>query len=297
MPKLPHVSWQQVVRALERLGFQIVHQRGSHIIKGSSNVNYKITTGLLSLSLALGGCGSSPSLTPDQLASVTQQVAATLASEWGLAPGLPREAKLRGWISNVLASPAAIEAATEKPASKPWKQWTEELAADGLPLLSDDVLRAFLSAKARLSTEATNAECAAKMRIDTGRGSPIDADIWRQRLARVSEVDFENLNRTTYEAIVLRAGRRTDPPFRLNETERGLGIQAILDAARKTQGAAEVSFVLATVRRVVTGTQRPESLPPAELCDLARTIYSGAASASGPSAGMALRVLFDPALR
>lgn len=32
MPKLPHVSGAEVVRALERLGFVVVRQRGSHII-------------------------------------------------------------------------------------------------------------------------------------------------------------------------------------------------------------------------------------------------------------------------
>lgn len=32
MPKLPHVSGAEVVRALEHLGFVVVRQRGSHII-------------------------------------------------------------------------------------------------------------------------------------------------------------------------------------------------------------------------------------------------------------------------
>ena len=32
MPKLPRVSWAEVVRALGRLGFAVVHQRGSHIV-------------------------------------------------------------------------------------------------------------------------------------------------------------------------------------------------------------------------------------------------------------------------
>lgn len=38
MPKLPVVSGAEVVRALERLGFIIVRQRGSHIVmrRGSS---------------------------------------------------------------------------------------------------------------------------------------------------------------------------------------------------------------------------------------------------------------------
>ena len=32
MPKLPHVSGAEAVRALERLGFVVVRQRGSHIV-------------------------------------------------------------------------------------------------------------------------------------------------------------------------------------------------------------------------------------------------------------------------
>jgi predicted RNA binding protein YcfA (HicA-like mRNA interferase family) len=38
MPKLPHVSGAQLVRALERLGFVVARQSGSHIIlrKGST---------------------------------------------------------------------------------------------------------------------------------------------------------------------------------------------------------------------------------------------------------------------
>jgi predicted RNA binding protein YcfA (HicA-like mRNA interferase family) len=38
MPKLPSISGAEVVRALERLGFTIARQRGSHIVmrRGSS---------------------------------------------------------------------------------------------------------------------------------------------------------------------------------------------------------------------------------------------------------------------
>ncbi|MGH8403774.1 MAG: type II toxin-antitoxin system HicA family toxin, partial [Gammaproteobacteria bacterium] len=32
MPSLPHVSGMEVVRALERLGFSVTRQRGSHIV-------------------------------------------------------------------------------------------------------------------------------------------------------------------------------------------------------------------------------------------------------------------------
>ncbi len=38
MPKLPRVSGAEAVRALQRLGFEVVRQRGSHIVmrRGSS---------------------------------------------------------------------------------------------------------------------------------------------------------------------------------------------------------------------------------------------------------------------
>jgi predicted RNA binding protein YcfA (HicA-like mRNA interferase family) len=32
MPKLPVLSGQEIVQALERLGFEVVRQRGSHIV-------------------------------------------------------------------------------------------------------------------------------------------------------------------------------------------------------------------------------------------------------------------------
>ena len=32
MPKLPHVSGAEAIRALEKLGFIVIRQRGSHIV-------------------------------------------------------------------------------------------------------------------------------------------------------------------------------------------------------------------------------------------------------------------------
>lgn len=32
MPKLPQVSGRETIRALERLGFKVVRQRGSHVV-------------------------------------------------------------------------------------------------------------------------------------------------------------------------------------------------------------------------------------------------------------------------
>jgi predicted RNA binding protein YcfA (HicA-like mRNA interferase family) len=54
MPKLPRVSGAEVVRALERLGFAVARQRGSHIMlrRGSSGCvvpnHRELKTGTLS---------------------------------------------------------------------------------------------------------------------------------------------------------------------------------------------------------------------------------------------------------
>ena len=40
-PKLPAVSGRQVIRALERIGYRVVRQRGSHIrLRDDSNANH-----------------------------------------------------------------------------------------------------------------------------------------------------------------------------------------------------------------------------------------------------------------
>jgi predicted RNA binding protein YcfA (HicA-like mRNA interferase family) len=36
MPKLPHLSGQEIIRTLERLGFVQVRQRGSHVVMKKS---------------------------------------------------------------------------------------------------------------------------------------------------------------------------------------------------------------------------------------------------------------------
>ena len=54
MPKLPHVSGREVARALQRLGFTVLRQKGSHIIlrRGSSGCvvpdHREVKTGTLS---------------------------------------------------------------------------------------------------------------------------------------------------------------------------------------------------------------------------------------------------------
>lgn len=43
MPKLPRVKAEEVIRALERLGFEQVRQRGSHVImKKKLSINHEL---------------------------------------------------------------------------------------------------------------------------------------------------------------------------------------------------------------------------------------------------------------
>ena len=37
MPKLPHISGTEAIRAFERLGFKAVRQRGSHVVLRREN--------------------------------------------------------------------------------------------------------------------------------------------------------------------------------------------------------------------------------------------------------------------
>jgi len=37
MPKLPHLSGREIIRALERLGFESVRQNGSHVVMRCGN--------------------------------------------------------------------------------------------------------------------------------------------------------------------------------------------------------------------------------------------------------------------
>jgi predicted RNA binding protein YcfA (HicA-like mRNA interferase family) len=37
MPKLPHLSGREIIRALERLGFEVVRQNGSHVVMRCSS--------------------------------------------------------------------------------------------------------------------------------------------------------------------------------------------------------------------------------------------------------------------
>ncbi|MCL7419818.1 MAG: type II toxin-antitoxin system HicA family toxin [Methylobacter sp.] len=70
MPKLPVVSGAEVVRALQRLGFVVVRQRGSHIVmrRGSSGCvvpnHAELKTGTLSGVLKQAG------ISPDEFIAV-----------------------------------------------------------------------------------------------------------------------------------------------------------------------------------------------------------------------------------
>ena len=64
MPKLPRVSGAEIVRALERLGFVVVRQRGSHVVmrRGPSGCvvpgHREVKVGTLSGILKQAGVGA-----------------------------------------------------------------------------------------------------------------------------------------------------------------------------------------------------------------------------------------------
>ena len=64
MPKLPRVSGEDAIRALERLGFQKVRQRGSHVVmrRGSDGcvvpMHGEVKTGTLAGLLRQAGVGN-----------------------------------------------------------------------------------------------------------------------------------------------------------------------------------------------------------------------------------------------
>ena len=70
MPRLPRVSGAEAVRALQRLGFEVARQRGSHIVmrRGSSGCvsphHREIKTGTLAGLLRQAG------VSPDEFISV-----------------------------------------------------------------------------------------------------------------------------------------------------------------------------------------------------------------------------------
>lgn len=69
MPSLPRVSGRETIRALEKLGFVVIRQRGSHVIlrRGSTGCvvpdHKKIKTGTLSGVLKQAGVSADEFLT------------------------------------------------------------------------------------------------------------------------------------------------------------------------------------------------------------------------------------------
>lgn len=55
MPKLPRISGQEAIRVLERLGFEILRQKGSHVVLKKQTPNGAVgCTVPLSRQLAIG---------------------------------------------------------------------------------------------------------------------------------------------------------------------------------------------------------------------------------------------------
>ncbi len=66
MPSLPRVSGAEVVRALERLGFVVARQRGSHIVMRRGSIGCVIPNHRELKVGTLGGILKQAGVTPDE---------------------------------------------------------------------------------------------------------------------------------------------------------------------------------------------------------------------------------------
>jgi hypothetical protein len=246
--------------------------------------------------LGLVACSTSGPLSPQQLASAAQSAAAAIAAEWGLAPGLPRESQLQSWLQDLYANPAIQTAAAGKPSKLQWEDWGKQMVSEGLPLLSDDELRAYLQAKSRLLSDATDVECAAAVNTFTDRASEQDRNVWRQRLARVSDADFERLNKTDFRAFVVRASRSSEVPYSQNEYSQEKALRAIVAAAEQIQSPAQTKGLLDAIQGMQM-QQRPDAVTASMLCSFLRVMWMASAQATGPNAELAVRYFLRPAQR
>jgi hypothetical protein len=121
----------------------------------------------LVVAVLLAACASTTPTgqwTPQDIDALAREYAASAIENWGLAKGSPREAKLRGLAVRLLSSESVQAAARNKPAAESWADWGNRIESEGLTHLSDDALRRFFGAQARLYNDATDTECTAYAR-------------------------------------------------------------------------------------------------------------------------------------
>jgi len=238
----------------------------------------------LTVALSATACAPVAQWSPGQVDSVADKIASAAIEQWGLSKGVPREAKLRDESKRLLSDPAFAAAMNKRPQWVASEDWINRLELEGYPLLTDDELRRFLGASSRLLNEATDAECAAFMRLKSGDFGPragADGAIWRQRLARISEDDFDIYTRTQTDALLARARRIDELPVTLSEAEYMSGLDALAPY-----------FPEVTRKKIEPFLDKdPTKLTPMEACTLKRAMLSAQSQVRGATAGLSLRLL------
>lgn len=275
-------------------------------LPGSSDMARLESVGVICLLVAIVVAACAPmsptrQMTPQGIDSLAKDFAASRIEEWGLVKGSPREAKLHSLAVQLLSNEAFQVAARHKPMEESWEDWGARLVNEGAMYLPDDSLHRAAEAKARMLNEATDAECMAFARLlASGVNGPgsfaaalgqkvgIDSDatsraVWRQRLARVSEQDFDALMQAEFDATLARARRVNDPPMRLTSSEKDRAWKSLDPHFPKSLSSTRVAELL----------DKAETGDPIALCAVARIISTAQSRVSGQDAGLALRFFFS----
>lgn len=249
------------------------------------------------LSVALLASCAQQSWTAQDVDALAQRYASTQIEEWGLARGSPREKKLRDLAAKALSDEAVVAAARVKPSAESWDDWGERLSNEGMLFLDGDSLLKFFSAKARLFNDASDTECAAgaKLLVPTEASGPLltaltksgtKADngqlraVWRQRLARVPEDDFDTLTQIPTSAALTRAKRIAEPLPPMTTSERAR-VMRVLEAYIARGLSAQEQRDLLNVA---------ESGDPTAMCKLVRLLTTAQSRLPNTDAAFGLRV-------
>jgi len=243
----------------------------------------------------LASCAQMPS--PGDIEGRAKAWAESEIEQYGLARGSPREAKLRSLAVRTLSDESFIAASRTKPSHESWNDWEARLTNEGANFIDGDVLLRFLRAKARLFSEATDEECVAGVQMATNNESQspiLDAiskatnrevhpqvrAVWRQRVARISEEDFDALSEVPMLAKLARAKRIGEPLPVFSPSEHAR-VRHILESLMI--GSASVSSQKKMVDAAVSGD-------PLALCNVVRQLTTAQSRLSSADARIGLQV-------
>lgn len=234
--------------------------------------------------LLLTACAPVRPLTDAEIAARADAFAAEQIGNWGLARGLPREARLRSLFAELLSDRDFQASSRARPSTVSATEWGDRLEIEGLGFLPDEVLRKWHGAVARLFIDASDAECVSYMKRSGGKlslayaFSGSDSAIWKQRLARVSDEDFDILTRIEIEALVVRSRRISEPPIHLSRAQARLAMEGL------------VPYVSSDDYQWIAKQNGTEDFTPIDSCRFWRAISNAQNQVSGPNASLSLRL-------